>query len=171
MTVHSHVDAQVYTAFSTFNNFTLYRRALTLKLFPLLMAGLGIANLLGGYALLGIACILLGILLPLAYIGFHRRALANQIAHFNLDTPRLSYKVSLDQTGVSLENGKEKARYPYEMFHCSYRVNGCIYLYLTKTKCFILPAKDFQDGVTEEELWVFLQEKLGEQRTIHYNKK
>ncbi len=169
--VHTHVDAAVYSAFSTFNNFTLNRRGLTLKLFPLLMTGMGIAHLASSYTVMGIAFIALGALLPLAYVGFHRRSLANQIEQYKLDRPRLAYKVSLQQTGIFVENNKESTRYPYEMCYGAYRVAQYCYVYITKSKCFILPVKDLQDEVTEEMLWMFLQEKLGRRKTKSFIRK
>lgn len=169
--VHTHVDASVYSAFSTFNNFILNRRGLTLKLFPLLMTGMGIAHVASSYTVMGIAFIALGALLPLAYVGFHRRSLANQIKQYKLERPRLAYKVSLQQSGLFVENEKESTLYPYEMCYWAYRVPQYCYVYITKSKCFILPVKDLQDGVSEEMLWEFLQEKLGRWKTKSFIKK
>lgn len=170
ITVHTHVDAQVYTAFSTFNNFTLNQRKLTLKLFPVLMIGLGVAHLANQYRAMGVVFIALGCLLPLSYLGFHRRALKNQIAQYRLEKPRLAYTITLMQSKIFIENGKEKIQYPYEMCYGAYQVPHFCYVYITKAKCFILPTKDLQDEVTKEELWAFLQDKLGAQRTKSYIK-
>lgn len=171
ISVHTHVDAHVYTAFSTFNNFTLNRRGLGLKLFPLLMIGLGIAHLLNTYLVMGVAFIILGCLIPLGYVGFHRRALENQIEQYKLTKPRLAYRVTLQQMGICIENEKEKTHYPYEMCYGAFQIPHYCYVYITKSKCFILPVKDLQDEVSESELWTFLQEKLGPQRTKSYVKK
>jgi hypothetical protein len=155
----------VYTTFSKFNNFTLNRRALSLKIFPLFMLGLGIAHLLSNYLLMGIALIFLGGLLPFGYVAFHRKALATQIERFKLDQPRLAYTVILGESEISVDTAKEHASYSYAMCYGAYQVPGFCYLYLTKAKCFILPAKDIQQGVNEHELFGFLQQKLGSRRT------
>lgn len=170
ITVCTYVDAQVYTTFSRFNNFTLNRRSLSLRIFPLFMFGLGIAHLLSSYLLMGITLILLGGLLPFGYVAFHRKALANQIERFRLDQPRMAYTVTLGETEISIDTAKEHASYSYAMCYGAFQVPNYCYLYITKAKCFILPANDLQQGVTEQELYSFLQEKLGTQRTKSYCK-
>nr|WP_321299415.1 YcxB family protein [uncultured Sphaerochaeta sp.] len=171
ITVCTYVDADVYTTFSRFNNFTLNHRSLSLKLFPVLMLGLGTAHLFSNYLLWGTAFILLGGLLPLGYVAFHRKALANQIERYKLDQPRLAYTVHLGESEILIHTEKERASYPYAMCYGAYQVPGFCYLYLTKAKCFILPAKDIQQGVTEHELFGFLQQKLGSRRTRSFPSK
>lgn len=168
--VKTQVDRTVFSDFSRFHNFTYGRRGLSLALFPILMVGFALMNGLSGSMVLGTVFALLGILMPLGYLLFYRRGVANQIKRFGLGQKKLAYSVLLDDTGLHVQNGEESIDYSWEHTYGAYRVASYCYLYVTKAQCFILPTCDIQGGKGSDDLWALLVSHMGKYRTKSYVK-
>ncbi len=169
--VQTKLDSKVYSEYSRFHNFTYGHRSLTLGVFPILMIGFAIMNGLSGSWILCVLFVLLGILMPVGYLIFYQRGVSNQIKRFGLEQKKLVYTVILDAVGLHVDMGKELANYPWENIYGAYRVPSYIYVYVTKTRSFILPDDAIQQGENANTLWSMIFSHMGMYRTKSYLKK
>lgn len=168
--ITTHVNAEVFTTFSKFNNFTFNRRGVTFFSFPFLMVVLSLMHFFNRDTTLGVLFLIFAFLLPLGYLGFHSRSVSNQVKRFNLEKSRIAYTIRLQESGIQVSNQRENAEYPWDICYGAYRVKGYCYLYVTKAKCFILPDVDIEINASSDQVWQFLQEKLGTEKTKSYIK-
>ena len=114
-----------------------------------------------------IAAVLLvvGIGLPLVYIGTFLSQVNMQAARAKLKPARPVYTVTMRDEGVRIVND-QKAEEPQEVswdsVHKAFRRKGCIYLYVTPAKAFLLP--DRQADAPDHEVWNYLVKHLGAAR-------
>ena len=114
-----------------------------------------------------IAAVLLavGIGLPLVYIGTFLSQVNMQAARAKLKPARRVYTVTLGEAGIHVENNQKKED-PLERDWASvqraFRKRGCIYLYVTAAKAFLLP--DGQANVPDEDVWRYLETHLGKEK-------
>lgn len=135
-----------FTAFSNFNSFSRRGRGWAIALFPAAMTGMGVVHRVTGSQAFFWVFTVLGIALPLAYVGFYRVAVRGQIKAHKLDTPRVVYRVSVDERGISVSNAAENASYPWETLYRAYLRPDCAYLYVTAARAFILPYDCVVEG-------------------------
>ena len=85
-----------------------------------------------------------------------------QAVRAKLKPARRVYTVTLREAGIRVENNQKKED-PLEMewaaIHSAYRRKGCIYLFVTAAKAFLLP--DGQANVPDSAVWDYLAAHLG----------
>ena len=114
-----------------------------------------------------IAAILLaaGIILSLACAGAFLLRVNRQAARANLEPARPVYTVTMWDEGVLIANDQqeeEPQEITWDSIHKAFRRNGCIYLYVTPAKAFLLPSK--QADAPDHEVWDFIRKRLGEDK-------
>ena len=114
-----------------------------------------------------IAAVLLavGIGLPVVYVGTFLSQVNVQAVQRKLKPARSVYTVTLREEGIRVENDQRKED-PLEMEWASvqraFRKKGCIYLYVSAAKAFLLP--DGQADVPDAEVWDYLSAHLGKEK-------
>ena len=162
------MDEKTFRRFARFDMFALRRRWVRPAVFSLIMIAFAFAALLIRKEQSGmIAAVLLviGIGLPVVYIGTFLSQVNLQAVQRKLNPPRPVYTVTLRDTGFRVENSQRKEE-PLEMewsrVFRAVRARGCIYLYAADTKAFLLP--DGQATVPAGEVWAFITERAGREK-------
>lgn len=164
ITVRVVMDAKTFRSFALFDS--LLRRRLWRA--PALFAGILLFFALLCFllreraeqaALLGVVLLAVGLGLPAVYFFTFLRSVRMQIRKLKLDRPRPVYTVTISAAeGVRAAVKKESACYRWEDLHSAYRRNGCIYLYVSAQRAYLLPEPQITGGV--EDLWRLLGEKM-----------
>ncbi len=165
ITVPVKLDEKTFRRFAYFDMFILRKKWLRPTVFFLIMTAFAFAALLIGKEQSGmIAAVLLviGIGLPLVYAGSFFSQVNMQAVSRKLKPARYVYTVILGREGVTAKNNgknEEMPVIPWEKVQRAYRKKGCIYLYVTAAKAFLLPAG--QADAPDHEVWAFIQDHLG----------
>lgn len=168
ITIHVKMDRQTFRRFALFDTFRLKKRWCKPALFCailLVFAAVAFAAGREQSALIGSVLLLVGLGLPAVYVGTYLSQLNAQAKKLRLDPPRPVYTLRLAQEGVTIQNDmKAEATVSLEWknIHAAWRDKGCIYLYATPARAFLLP--DGQADATPPELWAFLAAHLAKER-------
>ena len=162
------LDERTFKRFALFDMFSLRRKWVRPAVFSAILFAFAFAALLLRKEQSGlIAAVLLtvGLGLPLVYFGSFLSQVNMQAARAKLKPARRVYTVTLREAGIRVENDQKKEE-PLEMDWASvqqaYRKKGCIYLYVTAAKAFLLP--DGQADVPAAEVWQYLAGHLGPEK-------
>lgn len=172
ITISSRIDTAAFQKFAIFETFTLKKRHKLPLIFAVIMlAFAGICFALQGQAeqasLLGSVLAGIGVLLPFFYFWNYFASLRQQAKKLKLEPPKHVYTVSMtaEEDGITIvtptgEGGTLRVKW-VDVDHV-YRVDGCIYFFLSARQAFLLP--DGQANVTADELWEFLEEQLPDEK-------
>ena len=163
------LDKKTFRRFARFDALILRKKWLRPTVFSLIMVAFAFVALLLRKEQSGlIAAVLLavGLGLPIVYIGTFLCQVNVQAAQARLGSDRRPvYTVTLREAGVRVENNRKKEE-PQEVAWAAvrkaFRRKGCIYLYVTAAKAFLLP--DGQANVPDREVWDYLARHLGPER-------
>ena len=111
------------------------------------------ATLLGG-VLLGV-----GLGLPLVWLGMFFASVLRQARRSGLSGEKAQYVVTLSPEKIHVEKGEEAADFDWKDAHLACRARGCIYLYVSPTRAFLLP-----DCADSDAAWALIAGKLGPAR-------
>ena len=168
ITVNVKLDEKTFKRFARFDMFSLRKRWVRPALFSLILIAFAVIALLSRKEQSGmIAAVLLavGIGLPVVYIGTFLSQVNMQAVRHKLKPARNVYTVALREEGVRVTNSQRKEE-PLEIEWASvykaFRRKGCIYLYVTAAKAFLLP--DRQADAPDHDVWDFIREHLGEDK-------
>ena len=168
ITIRVRMDEKTFRRFARFDMFSLRKKWVRPAVFALILILFAFAALLTRKEQSGmIAAVLLavGIGLPLVYIGTFLSQVNMQAAGAKLKPARPVYTVTLREEGVRIENNRKKEE-PQEASWSSiqyaFRKKGCIYLYVTARKAFLLPTG--QADAPDHEVWSFIRGHLGEEK-------
>ena len=150
VTVNVQMDAAVFRRFARFDTFVLRRRWRSPAAFAAIMAAFSAAAFLMQQraeqaALIGWLLLILGLLLPFAYVLHYEMQLAAQVRRLDIKKPRPAYFVTLSDAGVRVVNNmvrEEPCVFPWEEIHGAHLRKDAVYLYQRENRAFILPAKD-----------------------------
>ena len=158
------LDAKTFRRFAFFDTFVIKKRGRKPILFSLiLLAFAAVALFLKKEQSGMIAALLLviGLGLPILYTGTFMSQLNMQVERFKLAKGRKVYAVTLADDGVAVRNFQQKE----EELHLSwddiwraYQRKGCVYLYATPAKAFLLPSG--QADAPDQAVLEALKEKL-----------
>ena len=168
ITIPVRLDEQTFRHFAIFDMFSLRKRWIRPALFSLILIGFAFVALLARKEQSGmIAAVLLavGIGLPVVYIGTFLSQVNMQAARRGLKPARNVYTVRLRNEGILVTNSQKKEdplEMDWESVRQAFRKKGCIYLYVTAAKAFLLP--NGQADVPDQEVWQFLTEHLGHEK-------
>ena len=168
ITIPVRLDEKTFKRFARFDMFTLRKRWVRPVIFSAILIAFAFVALLTKKAQSGmIAAVLLavGIGLPVVYFGSFFSQVNMQALQQKLKPPRNVYTVTLRESGILVRNNQRQED-PLEMDWVSiqkaFRRKGCIYLYVTPAKAFLLPDK--QADAPAHEVWNFLVEHLGAEK-------
>ena len=162
------LDEKTFSRFARFDMFSLRKKWVRPAVFSLILIAFAFIALLARKEQSGmIAAVLLvvGLGLPLVYVGTFLSQVNMQAARAKLKPARLVYTVTLRETGIHVENHQKKED-PLETdwgsVQKAFRKKGCVYLYVAAAKAFLLP--DGQANVPDREVWDFLVRHLGPEK-------
>ena len=159
------LDEKTFKRFARFDMFTLRKRWVRPFIFSLLLTAFAIIALLAKREQSGlIAAVLLtvGLGLPIVYFGTFLSQVNMQAVQQRLDPPRPVYLVRLTEQGVEAENQQKKEeplRLSWQETQRAFRAKGCIYLYVSPVKAFLLP--DGQANASDAQVWDYLVRHMG----------
>ena len=162
------LDERTFKKFAVFDMFILRKKWVRPVVFSLIMLGFAAVALLVRKEQSGmIAAVLLavGLGLPLVYAGSFLSQVNMQAARRGLKPARNVYTVRLRNEGILVTNSQKKEdplEMDWESVRQAFRKKGCIYLYVTAAKAFLLP--NGQADVPDQEVWQFLTEHLGHEK-------
>ena len=160
------LDEKTFRRFARFDMFSRRKKWIRPAVFSLILIVFAFIALLARKEQSGvIAAVLLvvGIGLPLVYVGTFLSQVNMQAARANLKPDQPVYTVTMRDEGVRIVNDRkeeEPQEVSWDSIHRAYRKNGCIYLYVTPSKAFLLPSK--QADAPDHEVWDFIHKRLGE---------
>ncbi len=158
VTVEAVIDEQIFRQFTLFDLLKIKRVWRGPVLFALLMAGFSSLCFLmrgraEGAALLGGVLLAVGLVLPALYAVTLLYRVRVQVKSHGLETPRAAYTLTLSGApdGVAAQNpAGQSARYEWKRLYGVWRNAGCVYLYVTKSRAFILPEAQAKGGALWE---------------------
>ena len=162
------LDEKTFKRFARFDMFTLRKRWVRPVIFSAILIAFAFVALLTKKAQSGmIAAVLLavGIGLPVVYFGSFFSQVNMQALQQKLKPPRNVYTVTLREEGIRVENNQRQAdvlEMEWTAVQKAFRRKGCIYLYVTPTKAFLLP--EGQADAPDEEVWDYLTAHMGSEK-------
>lgn len=157
------LDAKTFKRFGWFNIFVLRKQWVRPAIFAAILAAFAVVALLSGKSeslLIAIVLLAVGLGLPLVYGGTFLAQLNKQAEAQRL--PRRVYTVRLDFDGVRVTNDQRKEdaqSVKWQDIPAAFRKKDCVYLYVAPSRAYLLPAG--QANVSDDELWAYLKERLG----------
>ena len=159
------LDEKTFKRFARFDMFTLRKKWVRPFVFSLILILFAFVALLfrkEQSGLIAAVLLIVGLGLPVVYIGTFLSQVNMQAMQRKLKPARNVYTVTLRESGISVENNQKKEdllEVKWSSVQKAFRKKGCIYLYVTAARAFLLP--DGQANVPDEEVWRFLTERLG----------
>ena len=164
-TIPVRLDARTFRRFGRFDMLRLRKKWVRPTLFALILIAFAFVALLARKEQSGmIAAVLLvvGLGLPLVYFGSFFSQMNMQVERHQLSQPRRVYTVKLNYDGIHVANNqKEEGQLDvaWKDAQAAFRDKGCIYLYVTPVRAFLLP--DGQADVPDDALWAYLEKHMG----------
>lgn len=164
-TIPVKLDARTFRRFGSFDMLRLRKKWVRPAVFALILIAFAVLALLTRKQEAGmIAAVLLvvGLGLPLVYFGTFLSQMNMQVDRYRLDPSRLVYTVRLNYDGVHVTNNQQsegQVDVAWKDAQAAFRARGCIYLYITPQRAFLLP--DGQAGCEPEELWAYIEKHMG----------
>ena len=168
ITIPVRLDEKTFRRFSRFDALRLRKRWVRPVGFALILAAFAAVALLSRKpqaAMLAAVLLVVGLGLPLVYFGTFFSQVNLQVERHKLDKPRAVYTVALNADGIRVTNDqKEEAPLvaPWKDIRAAFRAKGCVYIYVTAARAFLLPDGQAEDGVGAEEIWAYLVKHIGE---------
>ena len=165
ITISVRLDARTFKRFSRFDMLRLRRRWIRPVVFALILIAFAVVALLAGKEQSGmIAAVLLvvGLGLPLVYFGTFFSQVNMQAVNQGLEKATAVYTVRLNADGIRITNDRkegELVELPWKQVPAAYRDKGCIYLYASPARAFLLPSG--QADVPDDDLWAYLVKHMG----------
>ena len=159
------LDEKTFRRFARFDMLRLRRRWVRPAVFALILCAFAFVALASRKPQSGmIAAVLLavGLGLPVVYIGMFLSQVNLQAEKWKLGKGRPVYTVTLrlrDFTVVNTRKAGEVVTVPWEEARQAYRMSGCIYLYASPAKAYLLP--DGQADAPDDEVWSMIVRCLG----------
>ena len=159
------LDEKTFRRFARFDMLRLRKRWVKPALFALILCAFAFLALISRKPQSGmIAAVLLavGLGLPLVYIGMFLSQVNLQADKWKLGKGRPVYTVTLrsrDFTVLSEQKAGETVTVDWKDAAQAFRMKGCIYLYASPAKAFLLP--DGQADAPDQEVWAMIMTHLG----------
>ncbi|MBR3106890.1 MAG: YcxB family protein [Clostridia bacterium] len=159
------LDEKTFKRFARFDMLTLRRQWVRPAVFSLILIGFAIVSLLiqkEQSGLLAAVLLTVGLGLPLVYLGSFLSQVNMQAERSRLGSGKRVYTVTLDGEGLTVHNDRkqeETLRLPWDKTQQAFRNPGCVYLYVTPIKAFLLP--NGQANMPDQAVWDFLVQHMG----------
>lgn len=155
------IDQKTFRDFAVFNSFRFRWRWLSLMLFPVFMLVLAVINRNTGSNFLFWLFLVLGLLMPAAYLFQFEVSLRNQIRANKLEQPRVFYTVTVCDREIVVENQTERQQLPWDRVYRVFRYRQYIYLYATQARVFIIPCR-----TEDTALWEMFRRNMEQGRAV-----
>ena len=160
VTVACKIDRETFTRFAIYDALVRKKGWRNPALFALLMSGFAILCFLGRgkhaqAVLLGGVLLGVGLLLPAVWFGMFFSSVRRQARRSGLSPDKAQYFVTLSDEKIFVSKGKETADFQWQDAVLARRVRGCIYLYVSPTRAFLLT-----DSEKTEQAWTIITAKL-----------
>lgn len=144
VTVAANIDKRTFSRFAVYDTLGRQKRWRSPLLFALIMSAFALVCFLGfrereGARLLGGVLLGVGLILPLVWFGMFFASVNRQAKRSGLSPEKTQYLVTLAPEKIHVEKGKEAADFRWEDVHMARRVSGCVYLYVSPSRAFLLP--------------------------------
>ena len=165
ITIPVKLDEKTFRRFARFDMLRLRKRWVKPLVFALILCAFAAVALVTCRPRSGmIAAVLLvvGLGLPVVYIGMFLSQVNMQAARWKLGKGRNVYTVKLTEEGFQVLNERKQENtgiISWEKGAQAFRRKGCIYLYATPVKAFLLPAG--QADAPDEDVWETIRNGLG----------
>ena len=144
LTMVGNIDKKTFSRFAVYDSLGRKKGWRSPVLFALILsafAGICFAGretheqavLLGG-VLLGV-----GLVLPLVWFGMFFASVNRQAKLSGLAIDKAQYLVTFSPEKIHVTKGKEAADFAWDQVHLVHRAKGCIYLYVSPSRAFLLP--------------------------------
>ena len=154
LTIACKIDQNTFKNFAVFDTLVRKKGWRNPALFALIMSAFTVVCFLGRKThaqavLLGGVLLGIGIILPLVWFGMFFSSVKRQAARSGLSPDKTQYFVTLSGEKIHVEKGKETADFQWKDAYLARRVKGCIYLYVSQNRAFLLPDCDETDQAWE----------------------
>lgn len=173
MRIDSYLDSSIFRRFTKFDILKRRKMWRSPVTFASIMCFCSIIcfamHRVDGAVLLGSVLLLVGLGMPVLYFTTFFLSLSKQVKAENLTSPRLVYSLELTDKddGITIENGKERATYHWKNAFQAYLDDGCIYLFMTQDRAFLLPYKKDQ----YRSVWKLIKKRMeGKCKDIRKNR-
>lgn len=138
------IDRKTFTRFAAYDTLVRKKGWRNPALFALIMTAFAAVCFLGREtraqaSLLGGVLLGVGLLLPLVWFGMFFSSVRRQAKRFGLSADKSQYTVTLGDEKITVTKGKEKADFSWQDVYLARRVRGCVYLYVSAARAFLLP--------------------------------
>lgn len=170
ITVRVRMDAPTFRRFSLFDTFILTKRWIGPFLFAVIFIAFSIVAFLSGKedsGMIGTLLLVVGVVIPGAWLLSFWLQLNAQIRRLQLKTPRPVYTLELGDKQIIVTNDMKKepkVTLPWNTLMGVWRAKGAFYLYAASNRAFILP--DGQADASPAELYDFAKARMSE-GTLH----
>jgi hypothetical protein len=167
------LNERTFKRFARFDMLRLRKKWVRPAVFFIIMIGFGVVALFAKKEQSGLIAAVLftvGIGLPLVYFGFFFSQVNMQALNNRLEKGRKVYTVRLTPKELNVnaigKNKKEETlQLPWKKVPKAFRVKGCIYIYASPAKAFLLP--DGQADASKDEVWQYLVKRMGKEKCRH----
>ena len=160
LTIACKIDRKTFTRFAVYDTLIRKKGWRNPVLFALIMSAFAAvcffvrkthaqATLLGG-VLLGV-----GLVLPIVWFGMFFASVRRQAKRSGLSPDTVQYTVTLSEEKIHVTKGKEAVDFQWQDVHLARREKGCIYLYVSPARAFLLP-----DCEETDRAWQLITSKL-----------
>ncbi len=166
------LDEKTFKRFARFDTLRLRKKWVRPAIFAGILIAFAAVALLTRKPESGmIAAVLLtvGLGLPVVYIGMFLSQVNMQALRRKLGKGRRVYTVRLTQDALRVQNDQKKEEtlaVPWKETQRAFRVKGCIYLYVSAARAFLLP--DGQSETPPEDIWQYLIRRMGAEKCKKY---
>lgn len=173
MVFHCKMDGKMLRKYALFDTFKRRKRWRSPAIFAAFFCALAAICFIvqlqrGQFPLLGWVLLIIGLGLPLVYIGnfyFPLRAKTKKMTKAGKTT---DYVVVLNQTSVTVTRKNQKQSWPWNDIWGAYRLNEMICLYPNPQQAFLLLPDDNVRGF--EAAWELIVSRLGTDKTFDQRK-
>lgn len=164
------LDEKTFKRFARFDQLRLrgrWKKPAVFSLILVLFAAVALMLKKEQSGLIAAVLLAVGLGLPLVWFGTFASQLNMQVLQQKLKPPRAVYTVTLAEEGLWVENSAKKEEtleLAWDKLCRAVQDRGCVYLYATPAKAFLLP--EGQANVPDGEVWAFLEKHLGSERCL-----
>ena len=160
LTLAGNIDRKTFFRFAVYDSLIRKKGWRNPALFALIMSAFALICFLGRgkheqALLLGGVLLGVGLILPLVWFGMFFASISRQAKRSGLSADKAQYVVTLTPEKIHVEKEKEKADFAWEDVYLACRTKGCIYLYVSPTRAFLLP-----DCADTEQAWGMIRDRV-----------
>lgn len=144
VTLEGNIDERDFLRFAVYDSFKRKKAWRNPLLFTLIMAAFALICFAGRKTheeavLLGSVLLGIGLALPVVWVGMYLSSVRRQARANGLSREKAQYYVTFTADGIHVAKGKEQAAFSWGDIFLAHRGKGCLYLYVSAARAFLLP--------------------------------